>query len=171
MLRRLSDALASYEPSPACGKPLALRVCFPDAVSSAETTAMNTLLGRLPSAHFACSPEQCSTIASQAVASGRALKRDAVLGGEKDKAAVAATTLLQLSSAFAIAGKLLIACVDATDGRTMAAALAARLSGVSLLNVCDLTPTAHDGLAPPASGARSGTELVNEVVGRAVGCA
>ena len=53
----------------------------------------------------------------------------------------------------------------------MAAALAARLSGVSLLNVCDLTPTAHDGLAPPASGARSGTELVNDVVGRAVGCA
>ena len=67
------DALASYEPSPACGKPLALRVCFPDAVSSAETTAMNTLLGRLPPAHFAVgSPEQCSTIASEAVASGRA---------------------------------------------------------------------------------------------------
>jgi hypothetical protein len=93
---------------------------------------------RLPAAHLA---------ASEALAALQSSQSDAVTGGST---AAAAATLLQLGVALDAGWHgLLLLCVDATDGRTMAAALAARLRGVRVLNVCDEPVSSDDGLAPP----------------------
>ena len=77
----------------------------------------------------------------------------------------------------AAAFQLLLVCVDATDGRTMAAALAARMAGLSVLNVCDVPLSADDGLllrqpAPASSrpASVSGDGLLAALLNAAAGC-
>ena len=129
-----------------------------------------------PRVFAVASLRECATLAAEAQA-GTATARGSALAAldaaeANDATAAAATTLLRVSAVLHTAGRLLVACVDVMDERTMAAALAARLSRASLLNVCDLTPSAHDALVPPVEAVRStsGDELVAQVVGRAMGC-
>ena len=170
--------------------PLTLRLCTPAALGDESEATIAQLSTRLPQNLFALAPTvSCATLAAETEATadvGPAVTALAALQGDADgaaNAAAAAATLLHLSTTLHASegevGKrrrLLIACVDATDGRTLAAALAARLSQARLLNVCDEPLSTRDELGPDEKATRvhsqsSGGQLVAEALSAAVGCA
>jgi len=171
--------------------PLTLRLCTPAALGDESEATIAQLAARLPQNLFALAPTvSCATLAAETEATADAdpaVAALAALQGDADgsaNAAAAAATLLHLSTALHTSDssedgkrrRLLIACVDATDGRTLAAALAARLSQARLLNVCDEPLSTRDELGPDEKGTRvhsqsSGGQLVAEALSAAVGCA
>ena len=84
-------------------------------------------------------------------------------------AAAAAASVLRITALLQHAS-LLVACVDEADGRTLAAALAAHLSGARLLNVCDWPLSTSDELSRLEPRAATGDALVSEALGAAAQC-
>lgn len=179
--------------------PLRLRVCTATALHERSAMTMASLFRRLPP-HVvqAVPPEPCAALvkageqlSEETDAAARSQSALAALNAMEDsaggdrEAAAAASTLLHVSAALrSLAvpshatsarggigqGALLIACVDVTDGRTLAAALAARLRRAELLNVCDLPLSQHDGLSASVHRTPQGAGAPAAALDRLVGC-
>ena len=180
------DALSRWNPAAAAAlapasqcqhNSLPLRLCTPAAGDGRSDATITELMRRLPSGLFSLAPPvSCAGLAAEA---GDAPDTDASIAaleaiqgsedGAGSTAAAAAATVLHISSVLR-GSSVLIACVDVTDGRTLAAALAARLRGATLLNVCDWPLSTSDELSPTGQGEETGDKLVAKVLDSHVEC-
>lgn len=196
-LRRFQDAAMTFEPGAAevrssrrtsrrsCDG-IVLQPCVADAVDSATKVmaTITSLLEALPSRVLAQSAVRCSELEGLSAPASRPLQAVeaalARLPPEAAAAAEAAAVLLHTSTwlrskpaTTAAAGRLLLVCVDETDPRTMAAALGARLSNGSVVNVCD-EPREDQGSAPlpsmSAAAAPGGAAEARRLLSAAAGC-
>ena len=190
-----ADALSRWETPPRCGtdrhregaeeaRPnhpvLRIEVCAPSPLPAEDRKAIAQLMRSLPG-HIAVAEELTLCSPDGSARGGAAAATDPQSSAFADPHAAAAT-LVQVASKLRPVGdrassvappfRLLLACVDAADGRTMAAALAARMSGVSTLNVCDVPLSSDDGLLVVPAAAHheigaTGPELLARLLGGA----
>ena len=188
------DALTLWRSSTACEKPLEVLACM-EAVGGEDEE--DSSLAQMVTASL---PPRTSLVGERIAAcaiddeahtawSGAIQGLQASAAAQVDAAGVAAAvSLLRASAIFSAARtggdhhprwRLLLVCVDATDGSTMATTLAARMHGVDVLNLCDEPYSQDDGLpaarrtdAATASGVAGHHQQrrLSAVMDRAVGC-
>ena len=162
-----------------------LSMCSPAPLSGEQRTAilqlMQSAAASAAGVKVDLSVEPCGGGAGSSAHGERRAELSSEADDADSDAAAAATTLVQVAAMLRRSSasanrpfRLLLACVDAADGRTMAAAAAARMRGVSVLNVCDVPHSSDDGLLlPPPNGQShgvSGSDMVAALLGGVADC-
>ena len=147
-LKRWAQATSCLAPGRHQSSPrLQVEVCSAGPMTPQEVELVQGLVRGLPSAiRFDGDVAQCGQRSQRLRATVLSDAAEATESADT-AAAAAAESLLQVSATLhASTPQLLVACIDVSDGRTLAAGLAARLAQVSVLNVCDFPLSADEGL-------------------------
>ena len=181
-----ADALARWarDGHGSCRREIELQVCSPSELSPSAEQAVSASLRSLPPSVvrsqgtpplLRCADPRVGSVGG---AADRTLEGEATAahvadhgkdGGGSNVAAAAATLQHVGSALHRSPHRMLLACIDATDGHTMAAALAARITHAGVLNVCDVPQSIDDGLSPPETSAAT-RDVLHEMIGSVAGC-